>query len=54
NLRSHEMVLNADSAAQEKSKSMALKSTKTSSKALQANLIEVEEESSTDGQEDDQ
>ncbi|MCI84864.1 hypothetical protein A2U01_0106142, partial [Trifolium medium] len=53
NLRSHEMVLNADVVAHKKSKSVALQSTKTSSKALKANLIEAEEESSTDGQEDD-
>ncbi|MCI78047.1 hypothetical protein A2U01_0099317, partial [Trifolium medium] len=39
--------------AQKKSKSVALQSTKTSSKALRANLIEVEEESSADGHEDD-
>ncbi|MCI60045.1 hypothetical protein A2U01_0081300, partial [Trifolium medium] len=45
NLRSHEMVRNAD-AAQKKSKSVALQSSKTSSKALKAKLIEVEEESS--------
>ncbi|MCI90792.1 phytoalexin-deficient 4-2 protein, partial [Trifolium medium] len=44
NLRSHEMVLNADAAAHKKSKLVALQSTKTSSKALKANLIEVEEE----------
>ncbi|MCI79546.1 hypothetical protein A2U01_0100817, partial [Trifolium medium] len=33
--------------------SVALQSTKTSPKALKANLIEVIEESSADGQEDD-
>ncbi|MCI89405.1 aspartyl-tRNA synthetase, partial [Trifolium medium] len=48
NLRSHEMVLNAD-AAQNKSKSVALQSTKISSKALKAKLVEIEEESSADG-----
>ncbi|PNY05238.1 serine/threonine protein kinase SRPK1 [Trifolium pratense] len=53
NLRSHEMVLNADSEIKNKSKSVALKSTKTSSKALKANPIEVEEKSSADGQEDE-
>ncbi|MCI60125.1 hypothetical protein A2U01_0081380, partial [Trifolium medium] len=52
NLRSHEMVLNAG-AAQKKSKSVALQSTKTSSKVLKAKLIHVEEESSADGQEDE-
>ncbi|MCI81981.1 hypothetical protein A2U01_0103255, partial [Trifolium medium] len=52
NLRSHEMVLNAD-AFQKKSKSVALQSTKTSSKALKTKLIEVEEESSVDDQEED-
>ncbi|MCI66081.1 hypothetical protein A2U01_0087339 [Trifolium medium] len=52
NLRSHEMVLNAD-ASLKKSKSVALQSTKTSSKALKAKLIEVEEESSANGQEDE-
>ncbi|MCI71343.1 hypothetical protein A2U01_0092606, partial [Trifolium medium] len=52
NLRSHEMVLNAD-ASQKKSKSVALQSTKTSSKALKAKLVEVEEESSVDGQEEE-
>ncbi|MCI81012.1 hypothetical protein A2U01_0102284, partial [Trifolium medium] len=41
NLRSHEMVLNADAAAEKKSKLVALQSTKTSSKALKANLIDV-------------
>ncbi|PNX82437.1 serine/threonine protein kinase SRPK1 [Trifolium pratense] len=53
NLRSHEMVLNADSAAQKKSKSVALQSTKTSSKALKTQLLDVEEESSADGQEEE-
>ncbi|MCI92541.1 hypothetical protein A2U01_0113837, partial [Trifolium medium] len=48
NLRSHEMVLNAN-AAQKKSKSVVLQSTKTSSKALKAKLVEIEEESSADG-----
>ncbi|MCI62222.1 aspartyl-tRNA synthetase, partial [Trifolium medium] len=38
NLISHEMVLNVDAAAQKKSKSVALQSTKTSPKALKANL----------------
>ncbi|MCI65621.1 aspartyl-tRNA synthetase, partial [Trifolium medium] len=38
NLRSHEMVLNAD-ASQKKLKSVALQSTKTSSKALKAKLV---------------
>ncbi|MCI84071.1 3-deoxy-manno-octulosonate cytidylyltransferase, partial [Trifolium medium] len=52
NIRSHEMVLNAD-AAQKKSKSVVLQSTKTSSKALKAKLVEIEEESSADGQEDE-
>ncbi|MCI72774.1 serine/threonine protein kinase SRPK1, partial [Trifolium medium] len=33
-----------------KSKSVALQSTKTSSKALKAKLVEIEEESSIDGQ----
>ncbi|PNX54828.1 serine/threonine protein kinase SRPK1, partial [Trifolium pratense] len=53
NLRSHEMVLNADSAAQKKSKSVALQSTKTSSKALKTQLLDDGEESSADGQEDE-
>ncbi|PNX60557.1 hypothetical protein L195_g060240, partial [Trifolium pratense] len=53
NLRSHEMVLNADSAAMKKSKSVALQSTKTSSKALKTQLLEVDDESSADGQEDE-
>ncbi|MCI85261.1 hypothetical protein A2U01_0106540, partial [Trifolium medium] len=52
NLRSHEMVLNAD-ASQKKPKSVALQSTKTSSKTLKAKFVEVEEESSVDGQEED-
>ncbi|MCI65306.1 hypothetical protein A2U01_0086564, partial [Trifolium medium] len=52
NLISHEMVLNTD-APQKKPKSVALQSTKISSKALKAKLIEVEEESSVDGQEDE-
>ncbi|MCI49603.1 hypothetical protein A2U01_0070847, partial [Trifolium medium] len=52
NLRSHDMVLNAD-AAQKKSKSVALQSIKTSSKAPKAKLVEIEEESSADGQEDE-
>ncbi|MCI72012.1 aspartyl-tRNA synthetase, partial [Trifolium medium] len=52
NLRSHEMVLNAG-AAQKKSKSVALQSTNTSSNALKARLVEVEEESSADGQKDE-
>ncbi|MCI59977.1 hypothetical protein A2U01_0081232, partial [Trifolium medium] len=37
NLRSHEIVLNADK-SQKKAKSVALQSTKTSSKALKAKL----------------
>ncbi|MCI62223.1 hypothetical protein A2U01_0083480, partial [Trifolium medium] len=41
------MVLNADGPLQ-KSKSVALQSTKTSSKALKAKLVEIEEESSVD------
>ncbi|MCI68459.1 hypothetical protein A2U01_0089720, partial [Trifolium medium] len=41
NLRSHEMVLNANVAAQKKSKSVALQSIKTSSKALKANLLRL-------------
>ncbi|MCI63492.1 hypothetical protein A2U01_0084749, partial [Trifolium medium] len=49
---SHEMVLNAD-AAQKKSKSVALHSTKTSSKDLKVKLVEVDEESSADDQEDE-
>ncbi|MCH92320.1 serine/threonine protein kinase SRPK1, partial [Trifolium medium] len=53
NLRSHEMVLNADAAAQKKSKSVALQSTKISPKALKAKSVEVEEESSADGQEEE-
>ncbi|MCI90359.1 hypothetical protein A2U01_0111651, partial [Trifolium medium] len=36
-----------------KPKSVALQSTKTSSKALKAKLIEIEEESSVDGQEEE-
>ncbi|MCI96135.1 hypothetical protein A2U01_0117435, partial [Trifolium medium] len=51
NLRSHEMLLNADT-SQKKPKSVALQSIKTSSKALKAKLIEVEEESSVNGQEE--
>ncbi|MCI74339.1 hypothetical protein A2U01_0095603, partial [Trifolium medium] len=46
---SHEMVLNAD-APQKKPKSVALRSTKTSSKTK---LVEVEEESSVNGQEEE-
>ncbi|MCI43748.1 phytoalexin-deficient 4-2 protein, partial [Trifolium medium] len=52
NLISHEMVLNAD-APQKKSKSVVLQLTKTSSKALKAKLVEIEEESSVDGQEEE-
>ncbi|MCI55112.1 aspartyl-tRNA synthetase, partial [Trifolium medium] len=52
NLRSHEMVLNTD-VSLEKSKSVALQSTKTNSKALKAKLVEIEEESSVDGQEEE-
>ncbi|MCI46128.1 hypothetical protein A2U01_0067368, partial [Trifolium medium] len=48
NLRSHKMILNAD-APQKKPKSVALLSTKTSSNALKANLVEIEEETSVDG-----
>ncbi|MCI85081.1 aspartyl-tRNA synthetase, partial [Trifolium medium] len=51
NLKSHEMVLNAD-VSLKKSKSMALQATKTNSKALKAKLVEIEEESSVDGQEE--
>ncbi|MCI54807.1 hypothetical protein A2U01_0076057, partial [Trifolium medium] len=51
NLRSHEIVLNVDK-SQKKTESMALQS-KTSSKALKAKLINVEEESSPDDQEED-
>ncbi|MCI36403.1 aspartyl-tRNA synthetase, partial [Trifolium medium] len=51
NLKSHEMVLNADE-ARKKNKSVASQSTRTSSKALKAKSIEIEEESSVDGQED--
>ncbi|MCI73170.1 aspartyl-tRNA synthetase, partial [Trifolium medium] len=40
NLRSHKMVLNADMPLK-KSKLMALQSTKTSSKALKAKLVEI-------------
>ncbi|MCI97512.1 hypothetical protein A2U01_0118813, partial [Trifolium medium] len=46
------MVLNAN-APQKKPKSVALKSTKTSSKALKAKLVEIEEEPSVDGQEEE-
>ncbi|XP_045791692.1 uncharacterized protein LOC123886420 [Trifolium pratense] len=53
NLRSHEMVLNADSTAQKKSKFVALQSTRISSKALKTQLLNIEEESSTDGQEEE-
>ncbi|CAJ2653059.1 unnamed protein product [Trifolium pratense] len=49
NLRSHEMVLNADSEAKKKSKSVALQSTRTPSKALKTQLLDIEEESSADG-----
>ncbi|MCI41002.1 serine/threonine protein kinase SRPK1, partial [Trifolium medium] len=52
NLRSHEMVLNADGPLKN-FKSVALQSTKTSSKSLKAKLVEIEEESSIDGQEDE-
>ncbi|MCI19195.1 aspartyl-tRNA synthetase, partial [Trifolium medium] len=52
NLRSHEMVLNAD-VPLKNSKLVALQSTKTSSKALKAKLVEIEEESSVDGQEEE-
>ncbi|MCI67018.1 hypothetical protein A2U01_0088276, partial [Trifolium medium] len=52
NLISHEMVLNAD-APQKKPNSMALQSTKTSSKALKAKLVDIEEEPSVDGQEEE-
>ncbi|PNX60501.1 hypothetical protein L195_g051964, partial [Trifolium pratense] len=47
------MVLNADSAAQKKSKFVALQSTRISSKALKTQLLNIEEESSTDGQEEE-
>ncbi|MCI31814.1 serine/threonine protein kinase SRPK1, partial [Trifolium medium] len=40
-------------AAQKKSKSVASQSTKTSSKTLKAKLVEIEEESSADSQEDE-
>ncbi|CAJ2647317.1 unnamed protein product [Trifolium pratense] len=53
NLRSHEMVLNADSEAKKKSKSVALQSTRTPSKALKTQLLDIEEESSADGQEEE-
>ncbi|CAJ2653255.1 unnamed protein product, partial [Trifolium pratense] len=53
NLRSHEMVLDADSETKKKSKSVALQSTKTTSKALKTQLLDIEEESSADGQEDE-
>ncbi|MCI65430.1 hypothetical protein A2U01_0086688, partial [Trifolium medium] len=52
NLRSHEIVLNVDK-SQKKTKSVALQLTKTSSKALKAKLLGVEEESSPDDQEED-
>ncbi|PNX67021.1 hypothetical protein L195_g055401, partial [Trifolium pratense] len=47
------MVLNADSAAQKKSKSVALQSTRISSKALKTQLLDIEEESAADGQEEE-
>ncbi|XP_045797929.1 uncharacterized protein LOC123892146 [Trifolium pratense] len=53
NLRSHEMVLNADAEGVKKSKSVALQSTKISSPALKGRIEEIDEESSADGQEDD-
>ncbi|MCI96865.1 hypothetical protein A2U01_0118165, partial [Trifolium medium] len=46
------MVLNAD-APQKKPKSVALQSTNTSSKALKAKLVEIEDESSVDGQDEE-
>ncbi|MCI17092.1 aspartyl-tRNA synthetase, partial [Trifolium medium] len=52
NLRSHEMVLNADATALKKSKSVTLQSTKISSKVLKAKVNEVQQESSVDDQED--
>jgi hypothetical protein len=53
NLKSHEMVLNAD-AVKKKERSVALTSTKKSSRAFKAKTLEVEEDSSSDDQEDEQ
>src|SRR6266487_806991 len=53
NLKSHELVLNAD-VAKKKERSMALPSTRRSSKALRAKTTEIDEESSLDDQEEEQ
>ncbi|MCI50248.1 hypothetical protein A2U01_0071492, partial [Trifolium medium] len=52
NLKSHEMVLKADGILK-KSKSVALQSTKISSKESKAKQTETEEESSADGQKEE-
>ncbi|PNX81623.1 aspartyl-tRNA synthetase, partial [Trifolium pratense] len=53
NLKSHEMVLNVD-AVKKKERSVALTSTKKSSKAVKAKTLEVEEDSSSDDQEEEE